>query len=165
MKEGLKFFSSLKKCQSGIIRKGGTINTLTVVTNNHTSGTKQQRAESRIVSLKSKTKKYLLSWNYLSFYFFLNVNIKAAPVKLNTMLSLHLICITFHFNVLFTHTNCSPRRACPSGRWTCLAYCSWSPGNWKLFGVSYPNQILTLIFQRLIGLYSCLLCQQGPRKS
>ena len=30
------------KYQFGIIRKGGTINSLTLLTNNHTSGTKQK---------------------------------------------------------------------------------------------------------------------------
>lgn len=36
--------------------------------------------------------------------------------------------------------------------------------SWKLFWVSYSDQISTLIFQRLIGWYSGLLCQQSPGK-
>lgn len=45
MKEGFNFFFNLKKYQSDIIRKGGTINSLTILSNNHTSGTKQKTPE------------------------------------------------------------------------------------------------------------------------
>lgn len=162
MKAGLIFFFNVKKYQPALIRKGGLINTITILTNCHTSGTTQRRADSWGVSTKSQRKKEQLSLNYLCVLF-LHMNTKTAALRLYVMLSSQLRHGTSHLRFVFTPTH-SCTKPVHLGEELVSIIIHGAQASWNLFGVSYSNQISTLIFQRLIGLSSGLFCQQGPRK-
>lgn len=148
------------------MREGGAINSLIMIINNHMSVLKSEKGGRDSRGLWEKSEKSInsycssitcvystrkhsdkLCWDWTGCYlsFWVNTSPSSSPS------CSHLLIYT-------------PMEKAMSWDGLGRHLVHKLQASWKLFWVSYSDQISTLIFQRLIGWYSGLLCQQSPGK-